>query len=224
MEDNKAEIAEVHWRIYLTSAALVPRSLWRHLWAPRDRLDWTRTRHYESDSSAVSRNFLASFNRAMSNPGKNWVDEADFVDMQEKCLSGSVFKYLEAGLLNLAERAHRKNVELLLTAGKVARSVALYHDFASRLLGISDISVAVALGLYYRVVYIGKLIPSYLRGNEYIFRNANSLHLSDFGTKLCNDLSKLIGGVRVTLILDSAKIPSIADSLHIPLYLVFLKV
>ena len=116
--------------------------------------------------------------------------------------------FIEIGLLNLAERAHRKTIEILLTSSKVMRAVTQYQDYAARLKGASDTSVAVGLGLYYRVWYIGRGVPNSLRSNEYIYRNSKNLHLSDFGAMLNAQLSKLVEGVKITIVLDTNKIPA----------------
>lgn len=186
------------------------RDSWNQAWAPRAPLPWLRCRGVEGELSSEPRNFLAVVQKSLNSSGRNWNNELEFIESMENHLVLSMRNYMDVGLLNLAERSHRKIIETLLISSKITRSVTQYLEFSSRLGGASDISVAVGMGLYYRVWYLGDGVPESLRSNEYIYRNAKSLHLSDFGAMLNNQLEKLVSDrTRITVVLDTAKIPGI---------------
>ena len=208
VDNNRAEIAEIHWQIYLLLHGV--RESWHQSWAPRAQLPWMRCRGIDGEYTSEPRNFLAVVQKALLSPGRNWNSELEFVESMESHLLQSMRNFMDVGLLNLAERSHRKIIATLLMSSKVTRSVTQYLEFSSRLGGASDISVAVGMGLYYRVWYIGEGVPESLRSNEYIYRNAKSLHLSDFGAMLNNQLEKLVSDrTRITVVLDTSKIPGI---------------
>jgi hypothetical protein len=51
--------------------------------------------------------------------------------------------------------------------------------------------------------------PDYLRGNEYVYRNANNLRLVDFQKLLTDHLYELVAsGVMVNVVLDTTKVPN----------------
>lgn len=201
-EQNYAEIAEIHWNIFQMYDKV--RDIWPLLWAPRERIPWTKCRVGDDPQ----RSFLMTMTRSVHSTGRCWNSEQEFLESMEQHLVLCTNGFLSIGLPNLAERSHRKTIEILLRSGRVTRSVTQYSDFAAKLAGASDTSVAVALGLYYRVWYIGQAIPENLRSKEFIYRNSKSLHLQDFGNALSTQLQKqLDDDMRITIVLDTTKIP-----------------
>jgi hypothetical protein len=205
LENDLVEIAEVNWQISLLYERT--KRSWATLWAAREPLPWPKCRTTDIENSLPLRNFVFVLDKARKNPGRHWQSEDELVESMEQHLLTSQRIFLEVGLLNLAERAHRKLIEILLTSSKVKRSVGQYAEFSSKLGGISDTSLAVGLGLYYRVWYLGTNMPEYLRSKEFIYRNSKSLHLSDFAKSLHDQLTALVVGIKVNTMLDSSKIP-----------------
>lgn len=199
---NTSEIAEIHWRVFLIYDKV--KSFWQTIWAPRDRIVWLRCRGL---APSATRNFLGLLQRTMQYPGRFWASETEFQEKMESHMSLSMNMFLELGLVNLAERAHRKLIEILLSSSKVTRSVTQYQHFASKVEKTTDITVALGMGLYYRVWYIGSEIPATLRSKEFIYRNDKSMHLSDFGSMLNKQLIRLVPEFPITIVLDTAKIP-----------------
>jgi hypothetical protein len=114
-------------------------------------------------------------------------------------------RFCSTNLIHLAERASGNLVNLYRFAKKTELMVTEYNRMANALKGTADkgITTHMAMGTYYRVYYDGLGVPEYLRGKEFIFRNANHLHVSEFHALVISHLKAVVAeSVEVKMVQD----------------------
>jgi hypothetical protein len=148
-KQNRAESAEIRWRLFKLCEKV--RLAWDQVWAPREPLRWT------SDGPEVaksSRNFLQLFYGTVSSGGKWWSSQLQFKEHMETCVSVASSKFAAISLFHLAERSYHSLLTLYRQEGKLADMSTVYQSIASMFK--SHLSSSFAMGLFYRVLFIGK--------------------------------------------------------------------
>ena len=204
---NTAESAMVQWNIYLTCAQTT--ATCTSLWAPKLPLQWInpRTAVIGGDVPHFCRALHASKISPVSHP---WQSHVQHRKHMISALTVAVELFKEKHLVYLAERAlmtliglHRAEVDNVSQLAECYDHVAsMYkHAFAAG-------NMKFAMGTFYRVLYIGKGVPARLRGKEFIVRNGNYLHVSDFQSLIRSHLQSLVeDGIPVSILPDTAPVP-----------------
>jgi hypothetical protein len=219
LRSNRAEAAEIRWRIFLLCEQV--ENVWQQLWVPRPPLAW-RHRGFSTQELLIEiamfskvgdevhahgdRNFYKVFVKAMDmKPTRPWNDVQQYWTHMETALTVVTERYCSVNLIQLAERSSNALLGLYRLNKRTDMMMGEYNRMASAIKATSDkgITSAIAMGTFYRVAYVGLGAPDYLRDKEFIFRNANHLHVSEFHTLVMNHVKSIVReGVDVKLIHD----------------------
>ena len=203
---NTAESAMVQWSIYLICAQVTHNCT--SLWAPKPPLKWINPR--SSSIGCDLPHFCRALHLSRSSPVSHpWQSDEQHRKHMIASLTAAVELYKESHLVYLAERAvltliglHRAEVD------NVSQVAECYGKVMSIFSDASAGNMKFAMGTYYRVLYIGGRVPARLRGKEFIVRNGNYLHVSDFQGLIRTYLQSLVGdGIPVSILPDTAPVP-----------------
>lgn len=227
---NKAECGEIRWRIFLICQQV--ENIWQQLWSPRQPFAWRyrggNTHELLTELSlnikvgdpdglmyGGDRNFYKVFTTALDlKPFRPWSDTQQYWTHMEMALSFVAERYCAENLLHLAERASADLIQLYRLTKRTEKIMAEYTRMATAIKTITDrgITSSIALGTFYRVAYTGQGCPTFLRGKEFIFRNANHLHVSEFHTLVINHAKSVaLAGAEVKIIHDGNTLQDIKD-------------
>lgn len=219
-KSNRAEGAEVRWRIFKICQQIEDR--WPRLWSPRPPLQWQRRGKLALDSSASgnvssspnngtsdadgNRDFYRVLTTALdSRPLRPWLDINQFWTHKITALTVSRQLYSSVSLISLAERGSTQLIQLYRLAQHTPAMIEEYDVLAGYWKAALEkgITNSMALGTFYRVFYTGLGAPAHLREKEFIFRNANHLHVSEFHSLVTSHLKSIVAeGVEVKIIHD----------------------
>ncbi len=219
LRSNRAEAAEIRWRVFLLCEQV--ENVWQQLWVPRPPLAWrhrgSNTQDLLAEISMFSkvgdevhahgdRNFYNVFVKAMDmKPTRPWYDVQQYWTHMETALTVVTERYCSVNLIQLAERSSSSLLELYRLNKRSDMMMGEYSRMAAAIKATNDkgITSSIAMGTFYRVSYAGLGAPEYLRDKEFIFRNANHLHVSEFHTLVMNHVKSIVrDGVDVKLIHD----------------------
>ncbi|RYH30550.1 hypothetical protein EON65_04840 [archaeon] len=218
---NRAEGAEIRWRIFSLANEL--QDSWMKLWSPRPPLLWLRRGNTlnAADSSAIAnnidparktatendRNFYKVLIRALDAKCMHpWLEHSQYTTHMITSLSVAAERFCSTNLVHLAERASAHLVTLYRLGRKTDLMISEYSRMANALKATNDkgINITLAMGTFYRVYYDGLGVPAFLRKKEFIFRNANHLHVSEFHALVMSHLKAVVGeGIEVKMIQDA---------------------
>jgi hypothetical protein len=220
---NRAEGAEIRWKIYLLCSQLEDR--WQSIWSPKPPLQWQRRGKIGSGSDPSSssssltgaeldgRDFYRVLLQTLnSTPLRPWMDMNQFWIHKVTSLTVSRQWYASVNLMSLAERASTQLIQMFRSSQQTGALIEEYTVLANnwKLTLEKGITNEIALGTFYRVYYTGQACPTHLREKEFIFRNANHLHVSEFHALVISHLkSVVLDGVEVKIIQDN--LSSIAE-------------
>eukprot|EP00596_Hydrurales_sp_CCMP1899_P010055 CAMPEP_0119053880 /NCGR_PEP_ID=MMETSP1177-20130426/74706_1 /TAXON_ID=2985 /ORGANISM="Ochromonas sp, Strain CCMP1899" /LENGTH=571 /DNA_ID=CAMNT_0007033949 /DNA_START=2547 /DNA_END=4262 /DNA_ORIENTATION=- len=147
------------------------------------------------------RSFLTVLSKALNAPpNRAWQSNQQYFEHMETSLTICVQKFGLASLIHLAERASMRLLQLYRDSGKIDKMVQEYAKISTSFKAISDGSTQFALGTFYSVLYLGFGVPQHLKGLEFIYRNANNLHVSEFQSYIKSHLQQLITSKNVEVI------------------------
>ncbi len=223
VRSNRAEGAEVRWRIFQLCQSV--EDTWQQQWVPRPPLVWVRRGSHAPPVQAVDgnsvpsdtastqpspvadRNFHSVFLTAMNGQQyRAWNSYQQYVQHMVTTLDVATDRFCLANLIHLAERTSAHLVQLYRLSKQVELIGGQYHRVfqAFRTMTEKGITSTMAVGTFYRVCYEGLGAPLHLRGKEFIFRNANHLHVSEFQALVVSHLKSLVQteGVEVRCVQD----------------------
>ena len=148
-KQNRGESAEARWRIFKVCESV--RSTWDKVWAPREPLLWTSD---GPEHAKPGRNFLQLFYGTMASPGKWWSSQTQLREHMETCLSTASSKFASVSLFHLAERSYHSLLSIYRQDGKLADMNSVYQSIANMFK--AHLSSSFAMGLFYRVYFIGR--------------------------------------------------------------------
>jgi hypothetical protein len=232
---NRAEGAEIRWRIFLLCQQIEDR--WQNMWSPKPPLQWQRRgkifdlptsppvstnptggNNPNTNSMNVSsttsenenRDFYRVLNSALdSKVLRPWLDMNQYWTHKVTSLTVSRQFYTSVNLMSLAERASKQLIFLYRLTQQHTLLIDEYNELSKnwKLTIEKGIGNDIALGNFYRVYYIGLGVPEHLREKEFIFRNANHLHVSEFHSIVLSHLKSIVNdGVEVKMLGDSAAV------------------
>lgn len=233
---NRAEGAEIRWRIFVLAYQL--QENWTKMWAPRPPLPWVRRGIVATpnDYSIIAnnidlnaptgvggsrvldgdRNFYRVLMKALDAKTVHpWTDNQQYTTHMITTLTVATERFCSMNLIHLAERASGHAINLYRMGRRNNLMEAEYTRLVNGLKATAEkgITTSIAMGTFYRVYYDGKGVPPYLRGKEFIFRNASHLHVSEFQALVANHLKAIVAeGTEVKMIQDSNAPSDMQDS------------
>ena len=144
---------------------------------------------------------------------KPWTSKAQFTQYLESTLVAAKAAFDDVGLTYLAEKCTLHLIELLRARGDVERIAAEYRHLSQSFGSLAEsgnASSSFSLGTYYWVIFVGRGVPESYR-HEFIYRNSNNLHISEFHALVKTFLETAVEP-RVKVVMSNKSAPTPADS------------
>lgn len=134
-----------------------------------------------------------------------WEDYDQYVRHLEYTLDEAIKGYMSSNLVHLAERTSYRLMHLYRLLKQPEKVQKEYNGISESIRSVAEkgISASIAIGTFYRVLYEGLGAPSYLRGKEFIYRNANQVHVKEFQDQVILHLKGAVAEGVVVSILQS---------------------
>jgi len=204
---NPAESAMIRWEIFVMCEEL--KHHWADMWAPKPPLKWVRRASFSASSTTYT-HFMAALNASLAKPPlAPWASSNQHRRHTITSLSVSADMFRKANLLYLSERSLLAMIGMYRSDADNNALISSCYEKLSKM--FSDISVGnmkFAMGTFFRVLYIGQGVPERLRNKEFIVRNGNYLHVSEFQALIKCQLQLLVGEkVPVSVLPDTSPVP-----------------
>lgn len=187
---------------------------WEQQWVPRPLIVWSQT---ETDETSVRegtpKNFLKTLRKTLSQERVlPWESQSAFREGMISVLQLAMNNYFRSRFFFLAEKTSLRLLAIHRAHGEFDAMRKVYEKQAE----ILSNSLSFSAGNYFRVLFAGSELPAYLADKEFIYRNADLLHVSEFQNMLKNHLRDILPGLCCSVIPDSYYLPDAAKVAAIP--------
>lgn len=177
---------------------------WQTQWYPRPIIQWSQNDGDNSSVDNTNRNFLETLQQTLLQPPvMPWDSESSFREGMIAVLQLAMDNYFKSRFFFLAEKTSLQLLAIHREHGEFDAMRQVYEKQGE----ILSNSLSFSTGNYFRVLFVGSDLPVYLADQEFIYRNADLLHVSEFQSMIKNHLRDIMPGLSTSVIPDSYYLP-----------------